>query len=210
MTAGSASATASSFRRSTPAPRSSSRTAATPAHLAYSAGWATELVDAKLGGEGVGRSTRCKVPHDPGYYASEIGELEVARAPPRRLMTARRRSSSSRTRAVATSRTSSSRSALRRAATELRCCPRLPTAEPRRWRSGLTDRHRREPTPLSRSRTHTTRTLALRLLREQLDCARTRRGLRHPTPFEVTSLSYRLRERRRLVPTRRVGHPQAA
>ena len=47
------------------------------AHLAYSAGWANELVDAKLGGEGVGRIYAVQGPRDPGYDAKEIGNSKL-------------------------------------------------------------------------------------------------------------------------------------
>jgi hypothetical protein len=47
------------------------------AHLAYSAGWANELVDAKLGGEGVGRIYAVQGPRDAGYDAKEIGNSKL-------------------------------------------------------------------------------------------------------------------------------------
>ena len=47
------------------------------AHLAYSAAWASELVDAKLGGEGVGRIYAVQGPRDPGYDAKEIGNSKL-------------------------------------------------------------------------------------------------------------------------------------
>jgi hypothetical protein len=43
------------------------------AHLSYSAAWATELVDARLGAAGVGRVYAVQGPADPGYDAREIG-----------------------------------------------------------------------------------------------------------------------------------------
>lgn len=43
------------------------------ARLGYSAAWATELVDARLGAAGVGRVYAVQGPADPGYDAREIG-----------------------------------------------------------------------------------------------------------------------------------------
>ena len=47
------------------------------AHLSYSAGWATELVDAKLGALGVGQIYAVLGPQDPGYDAKEIGNSKL-------------------------------------------------------------------------------------------------------------------------------------
>ncbi len=47
------------------------------AKLAYSAGWATELVDAKLGALGVGQVYAVKGPQDPGYDAREIANTKL-------------------------------------------------------------------------------------------------------------------------------------
>jgi len=47
------------------------------AHLSYSAGWASELVDAKLGGEGVGHIYAVQGPRDASYAAKEIGNSKL-------------------------------------------------------------------------------------------------------------------------------------
>jgi hypothetical protein len=47
------------------------------AHLSYSAGWATELVDAKLGALNVGQIYAVQGPQDPGYQAREIGNSKI-------------------------------------------------------------------------------------------------------------------------------------
>ena len=47
------------------------------AHLSYSAAWASELVDAKLGGEGVGRIYAVQGPRDASYAAKEIGNSKL-------------------------------------------------------------------------------------------------------------------------------------
>jgi len=47
------------------------------AHLSYSAAWATELVDAKLGALGVGQIYAVQGPQDPGYHAREIGNSKI-------------------------------------------------------------------------------------------------------------------------------------
>ncbi len=47
------------------------------AQLSYSAGWATELVNAKLGAEGVGQIYAVQGPEDPGYDAKEIGNSKL-------------------------------------------------------------------------------------------------------------------------------------
>jgi hypothetical protein len=47
------------------------------AKIAYSAGWATELVDARLGAEGVGQIYAVQGPEDPGYDAKEIGNSKL-------------------------------------------------------------------------------------------------------------------------------------
>lgn len=47
------------------------------AHLAYSAAWASELVDAKLGGEGVGHIYAVQGPRDASYSAKEIGNSKL-------------------------------------------------------------------------------------------------------------------------------------
>ena len=47
------------------------------AHLSYSAAWANELVDAKLGGEGVGHIYAVQGPRDASYAAKEIGNSKL-------------------------------------------------------------------------------------------------------------------------------------
>lgn len=47
------------------------------AHLSYSAAWASELVDAKLGGEGVGHIYAVQGPRDASYAAKEIGNSKL-------------------------------------------------------------------------------------------------------------------------------------
>lgn len=47
------------------------------AHLGYSAGWATELVDAKFGALEVGQIYAVQGPQDPGYDAKEIGNSKL-------------------------------------------------------------------------------------------------------------------------------------
>ncbi len=47
------------------------------AHLAYSAAWATELVDAKLGAAGVGHIYAVKGPDDASYAAKEIANTKL-------------------------------------------------------------------------------------------------------------------------------------
>ncbi len=47
------------------------------AQLSYSAGWATELVNAKLGAVGVGQIYAVQGPEDPGYDAKEIGNSKI-------------------------------------------------------------------------------------------------------------------------------------
>jgi hypothetical protein len=47
------------------------------AKLAYSSAWASELVDAKLGGNDVGRIYAVQGPRDPGYDAKEIGNSKL-------------------------------------------------------------------------------------------------------------------------------------
>ncbi len=47
------------------------------ARLAYSAAWATELVDAKLGGAGVGHIYAVKGPDDASYAAKEIANTKL-------------------------------------------------------------------------------------------------------------------------------------
>lgn len=47
------------------------------ARLTYSAGWATELVDAKLGAEDVGHVYAVQGPADPGYGSREIGNSKL-------------------------------------------------------------------------------------------------------------------------------------
>ena len=47
------------------------------AQLSYSAAWATELVNAKLGADGVGQIYAVKGPQDPGYNAKEIGNSKL-------------------------------------------------------------------------------------------------------------------------------------
>jgi len=47
------------------------------AQLSYSAGWGNELVDAKLGADGVGQVYVVKGPQDPGYDAKEIGNSKL-------------------------------------------------------------------------------------------------------------------------------------
>ena len=49
------------------------------AHLAYSAGWATEVVDAKLGALGIGQIYAVQGPQDAGYNAREIGNSKLRR-----------------------------------------------------------------------------------------------------------------------------------
>jgi hypothetical protein len=47
------------------------------AQMSYSAAWAQELVDAKLGAAGVGKIYAVKGPQDPGYDAKEIGNSKL-------------------------------------------------------------------------------------------------------------------------------------
>jgi hypothetical protein len=47
------------------------------AKLSYSAAWASELVDAKLGAAGVGQIYAVQGPEDPGYGAREIGNSKL-------------------------------------------------------------------------------------------------------------------------------------
>jgi hypothetical protein len=47
------------------------------AELSYSAAWATELVDAKLGAADVGQIYAVQGPEDPGYDAREIGNSKL-------------------------------------------------------------------------------------------------------------------------------------
>jgi hypothetical protein len=47
------------------------------AHLSYSAGWATELVDGELGANGVGQIYAVQGPQDPSYSAKEIGNSKL-------------------------------------------------------------------------------------------------------------------------------------
>jgi hypothetical protein len=47
------------------------------AELSYSAAWATELVDAALGAQGVGRIYAVQGPADPSYSGKEIGNSEL-------------------------------------------------------------------------------------------------------------------------------------
>nr|HEX4316393.1 hypothetical protein [Kofleriaceae bacterium] len=47
------------------------------AKLAYSASWASELVDARLGAVGVGQIYAVQGPEDPGYDAKEIGNSKL-------------------------------------------------------------------------------------------------------------------------------------
>ena len=47
------------------------------ARLSYSAAWASELVDAKLGALGVGQIYAVQGPRDPGYDAREIGNSKL-------------------------------------------------------------------------------------------------------------------------------------
>jgi hypothetical protein len=49
------------------------------AKLSYSAAWATELVDAKLGGVNVGKIYAVQGPRDAGYNAKEIGNSKLRR-----------------------------------------------------------------------------------------------------------------------------------
>ena len=49
------------------------------AHLSYSAAWATELVDQKLGGVDVGQIYAVQGPADPGYDGREIGNSKLRR-----------------------------------------------------------------------------------------------------------------------------------
>lgn len=47
------------------------------AQMSYSAGWVSELVDQKLGGEGVGHVYAVKGPQDSGYNAKEIANSKL-------------------------------------------------------------------------------------------------------------------------------------
>jgi len=47
------------------------------AKLSYSIGWASELVDARLGAEGVGHIFAVRGPADPGYNAREIANTKL-------------------------------------------------------------------------------------------------------------------------------------
>ncbi len=47
------------------------------AHLSYSAGWASELIDAKLGALGVGQVYAVQGPQDPGYDARELANTKL-------------------------------------------------------------------------------------------------------------------------------------
>jgi hypothetical protein len=47
------------------------------ARMSYSAGWASELVDARLGATGVGQIYTVQGPADPGYSGAEIGNSHL-------------------------------------------------------------------------------------------------------------------------------------